>query len=96
MAEEQNKIVKPNAAKTPRKTPGPLYWVGFVMLLLGVNFATITTVQYFKQKPPRPLVFDLTLRTGDGGFIAYGVLLAVVGAILVVRGARRRRDNSQP
>ena len=91
MAEEQNKIVKPNAANTPRKTPGPLYWVGFTVMLLGINFATIKTVQHLKQVPRVPLGFDLTLRRGDGGFIAYGVLLAVVGATMVWRGARRRR-----
>ena len=96
MAEEPNKPVTPNAANTPRWKPGPLWWVGFTVMLLGINFATIKTVQHFKQEPPQPLLFDLTLRRGDGGFIAYGVLLAVVGGIMVLRGARRRRDNSQP
>ena len=91
MAEEQNKSVKPNAANTPRKKPGPFWYVGFTMMLLGINFATIKTVQHFKQEPREPLGFDLTLRWGDGGFIAYGVLLAVVGATMVWRGARRRR-----
>ncbi len=87
MTEEQNKTVKPNAANTPRKKPGPLCYVGFTMMLLGINFATIKTVQHFKQEPRVPLGFDLTLRRGDGGFIAYGVLLAVVGATMVWRGA---------
>ena len=95
MAEEQNKSIKPNGANTPRKRPGPLYWVGFVMMLLGINFATINTVQHFQQAPRAPLGFDLTLRRGYGGFIAYGVLLAVVGASMVLRGARRR-SNSPP
>jgi hypothetical protein len=96
MAEEQNETFKPNAANMPRWKPGPLNYVGFLMMLLGVNFATIKTVQHFKQEPREPLGLDLTLRSGDGGFIAYGVLLAVSGAIMVLRGARRRRDNSQP
>ena len=70
MAEEQNKTVKPNVANTPRKKPGPLWWVGFVIMLLGTNFATIKTVQHFKQEPRQPLGFDLTLKRGDGGCIA--------------------------
>lgn len=94
MTEEQKKNVKPNAANTPRKKPGPLWWVGFTMMLLGINFATIKTVQHFKQEPREPLGFDLTLKRGDGGFIAYGVLLAVLGANMVWRDAGRRRDNS--
>ncbi len=95
MAEEQTKTDKPNAANTPRKKPGPLWYVGFVVMLLGINLATIKTVQHFKQEPREPLGFDLTLMRKDSGFIAYGVLLAMVGAIMVLRGARRR-DNSQP
>ena len=91
MTEEHNKTVKPNAANTPRKKPGPLWWVGFAMMIFGINIATIKTVQHFKQEPREPLGFDLTLRWGDGGFIAYGVLLAVLGAIMVWRGAGRRR-----
>ena len=91
MAEEQNKTAKPNAANTPSKKPGPLWYVGFTMMLLGINFATIKTVQHFKQEPRVSLGFDLTLSRGDGGFIAYGVLLAVLGAIIVWRCAPRRR-----
>jgi len=96
MAEEQNKTIKPNAANTPRKKLGPLGYVGFPMMMFGFIFATMKTVQHFKQEPRRPLGFDLTLRSGDGGFIAYGVLLAVLGAVMVWRDAGRRRDNSQP
>ena len=96
MAEEQNKTVKPSAANTPRKKPGPLWYVGFTVMLLGINFATIKTVQHFKQEPREPLGFDLTLRWGDGGFIAYGLLLAVLGAIMMWRDVARRRNTSQP
>jgi hypothetical protein len=96
MTEEENKTVKPNAAITPRKNPGPLWYVGFPMMMFGFIFATMKTVQHFKQEPPEPLLFDLTLRRGDGGFITYGVLLAVLGAVMVWRDTRRRRANSQP
>jgi hypothetical protein len=96
MAEEQNKTVNPNPANSPPGKRGSLWWVGFTVMLLGINFATIKTVQHFKQEPREPLGFDLTLRWGDGGFIAYGVLLAVLGVIMMWRGAARRRDNSQP
>jgi hypothetical protein len=96
MAEEQNKTVKPNAANTPRKKHGPLWYVGFPMMMFGFVFATMKTVQHFKQEPREPLGFDLTLRWGDGGFIAYGVLLAVLGATMMWRDAGRRRDNSLP
>ena len=63
-------------------------------MILGINFATIKTVQHFKQEPMEPLGFDLTLRQGDGGFIAHGVLLAVVGATMIWRDGARGRNNS--
>jgi hypothetical protein len=94
MTEEQNKTGKPNAATTPRKKPGPLWYLGFPMMILGINVATIKTVQHFKQEPREPFGFDLTLRWGDGGFIAYGVLLAVLGVIMMWRDVARRRDNA--
>ena len=96
MTEEQNKTAKPNAQLTPRKKPGPFCYVGFPMMMFGFIFATMKTVQHFKQEPRVPLGFDLTLRSGDGGFIAYGVLLAVVGAIMVWRDIGRSRDNFPP
>ena len=90
MTEELVKTVKPNATNTPRKKLGPLGWVGFTMMIFGINIATMKTVQHFKQEPREPLGFDLTLRWGDGGFIAYGVLLVVLGSIIMWRDARRR------
>jgi hypothetical protein len=96
MNEEVNKIAKPNAANTLPHKRGPLSYVGFTMMILGINVATIKTVQHFKQEPREPLGFDLTLRWGDGGFIAYGVLLTVLGVIMMWRDAGRKRVNSQP
>gem|GEM_PF-5841133 len=96
MNEEQNKTVKPNAANPPHKKRGALSYVGFTMMIFGINLATIKTVQHFKQEPREPLGFDLTLRWGDGGFIAYGVLLVVLGAIMMWRDAGSRRNKSQP
>jgi uncharacterized membrane protein len=95
MAEEQNNNVKPNSARTLRKKPGPLGYAGYIMMIFGITLATMKTVQHFKQEPREPLGFDLTLRWGDGGFIAYGVLLAVLGFIMMWRDTGRRRDNSQ-
>ena len=96
MTEEQNKTAKPSAANTPRKKRGPLSYVGFSMWIFGITFATVKTVQHFKQEPREPFGFDLTLRWGDGGFIAYGVLLAVLGVITMWRDVARRKTNLQP
>ena len=48
------------------------------------------TMNHLKQQPPEPLGFDLTLKYGDGGFIAYGVAAAVLGFILMWIDYRRR------
>ena len=63
------------------------------MLLMnfGVIFTTMKTMNHLKQQPPEPLGFDLTLRYGDGGFIAYGVAAAVLGFILIWMEPRHRK-----
>ena len=43
LTEEQNKTAKPNAANTPPHKRGPLSYVGFTMMILGINVATIKT-----------------------------------------------------
>ncbi len=57
---------------------------------LGIVFTTMTTVSHLKQQPREPLGFDLALRYGDGGFIAYGVAAAVLGFVLMWIDYRRR------
>ena len=93
MAKEQHKDIQPNAANTPRTRPSLLWYVGFTLMIFGINLATIKTVQHFKQEPREPLGFDLTLRWGDGGFVAYGVLFVVLGVFIMWRDVARRRDN---
>lgn len=57
---------------------------------LGIVVATMKTVQHLKQQPLEPLGFDLSLRYGDGGFIAYGVAAALLGLSLMWMDYRRR------
>ncbi len=65
---------------------------GILLLNLGITFTTITTMNHLKQQPPEPLGFDLPLRDGDGGFIAYGVATAVLGFILIWMEPRHRKN----
>ena len=57
----------------------------------GMTFTTMTTMNYLKQQPPEPHGFDLTLRHGDGGFMAYGVTAAVLGFNLIWMEPRHRK-----
>lgn len=63
------------------------------LLNLGVVFTTMKTMNHLKQQPPEPLGFDLTLRYGDGGFIAYGVTAAVLGFLLICIEPRHRKGK---
>jgi hypothetical protein len=58
---------------------GPLFWAGFSLWIFGVTFTTMKTFNHLEQQPREPLGFDLTLRYGDGGFIAYGIAAAILG-----------------
>jgi hypothetical protein len=80
----------------PRRTRlGFLGVVGLVFLNFGFAFATMKTVQHLKQQPPEPLLFDLTLRRGDGGFIACGVATAVLGLVLIGMEYRRWKGKQR-
>jgi hypothetical protein len=62
-----------------------------LLMNLGIVFTTMKTMNHLKQQPPEPLGLDLTLRYGDGGFIAYGVAVAVLGFILIWIDCRRTK-----
>ena len=93
MSETENKSNGLNTAGPQRKKFGLLHIVGLLLMNLGVVFTTMKTVNHLKQQPPEPLGFDLTLRYGDGGFIAYGVAAAVLGLILMWIAFRRSKDK---
>ena len=69
----------------------PLYWAGFALMIFGVTFTTMNVMNHLKQQPRQPLLFDLTLRRGDGGFIFYGALAAILGFTLILASARLRK-----
>ena len=93
MSESEIKSSDPNTAGPQRKKFGLLHIVGLLLMNLGVVFTTMKTVNHLKQQPPEPLGFDLTLRYGDGGFIAYGVATAVLGFILMWIAFRRSKGK---
>jgi hypothetical protein len=83
MSQSEDKSNAPITPRPQRKSLGFLGAVGLVLMNFGTVSATMKTVQHLKQQPPEPLGFDLTLRYGDGGFIAYGVAAAVLGFVLI-------------
>ena len=93
MSESEIKSSDSNTAGPQRKKFGLLHIVGLLLMNLGVVFTTMKTVNHLKQQPPEPLGFDLTLRYGDGGFIAYGVATAVLGFILMWIAFRRSKGK---
>jgi hypothetical protein len=92
MSDSEDKS-KGQTAAPQRKKLGFLGIVGLVFLNFGFVFATMKTVQHLKQQPPEPLLFDLTLRRGDGGFIVYGVAAAVLGSVLIGMEYRRSKGK---
>ncbi len=64
---------------------GLLGWAGRTLMIFGVTFTTMKIFNHLEQQPREPLGFDLTLRYGDGGFIAYGIAAAILGFVLVCR-----------
>ena len=91
MPESENKSSDYNTAGPQRKRFRLRLWLGMLLFFFGVIFTTVTTMNHLKQQPPEPLGFDLTLRWGDGGFIAYGVAAAVLGFVLIWMEPRHRK-----
>ena len=92
MSESENKSNDHNSAVPPSRQKYRLQLlIGWFLWLFGVVFTTNVTMNHLKQQPRVPLGFDLTLRSGYGGFIAYGVATAVLGFILGWMASRRRK-----
>jgi hypothetical protein len=53
-------------------------------MIFGVTFTTMKIFNHLEQHRENRW-FDLTLRYGDGGFIAYGIAAAILGFVLVCR-----------
>jgi hypothetical protein len=75
---------------------GPLFWAGMFLWIFGVTFAAVKTFNHFEQQPREPLGLDLTLRYGDGGFIAYGVAAAILGFVLILINSRKNAGRIRP
>ena len=91
MPESENKSRDHNTAGPQPKKFRLRLWIGMLLMNFGVIFTTMKTMNHLKQQPPEPLGFDLTLRYGDGGFMAYGVAAAVLGFILIWMEPRHRK-----
>ena len=79
--------------KAPRR-PGVLWFAAYGLMIFGIVFTTMKVVGHLKREPREPLLFDLTLRRGDGGFIVYGIALTLLGIALLVLDAKRRRRTA--
>lgn len=95
MTESGNTPNTRNAVGTRRRQFGPLYFIGLPLMILGIVIASMNTMNHLKQQPPEPLIFDMTLARGFGGFIVYGVAGFVVGFVLMLVGVRRGKDAEQ-
>lgn len=94
MSESEDKSNDHNSAVPPSRQKFRLrLWLGMLLMNFGVVFTTMKTMNHLKQQPSEPLGFDLTLRYGDGGFIAYGVTAAVLGFILICIEPRHRKGK---
>lgn len=91
MNEPGNVTGAPNSAGPGRKHFGIRFYIGLPLMILGIVTSTMFTINHLKQQPPEPLGFDLTLQWGYGGFIAYGVAAALLGFLLMLSDARRRK-----
>ena len=93
MPESENKSSDHNAARPQRKKFRLRLLIGMLLMNFGVVFTTMMTMNHLKLQPPQPLGFDLTLRWGYGGYIAYGVTAAVLGFILICIEPRDRKEK---
>ena len=94
MSETEDKSNDHNSAVPPSRQRFRLrLWIGMFLLNLGTVFTTMKTMNHLKQQPPQPLGFDLTLRHDDGGFIVYGVAVAVLGFILICIEPRHKNGK---
>ena len=92
MSESDDKSNDLNSAVPPSRQKFRLrLCIGMLLMNLGIVFTSMKTMNHLKQQPPEPLGFDLTLKYGGGGFIAYGVATAVLGFILIWIDCRHRK-----
>jgi hypothetical protein len=91
MSDPANKTSALTPTRPASKKYGPLYFVGLPLMIVGIVYATMSTMNHLKQQPPEPLVVDFTLKRGYGGFIAYGVAAGVSGFALMLVGARSKK-----
>ena len=89
MAEPAKKTDALDYASPVGKQLGIRYYIGLPIMIFGFVTVVMFTVKHLKEQPREPLGFDLTLRWGYGGFIAYGVAAAIVGFI-VMASARKK------
>ena len=91
---------EPNTAESAldlrfsRKRIMTLYLIGLLLFYFGVIFTTMTVMNHLKASPRQPLSIDLTLRTGYGGFMFYGTILALLGFAVIVKSTRLRKAAS--
>ena len=93
MPESENKSNNQSTVPPQRQKFRYRLCLGMLLMNLGIVFTTMKTMNHLKQQPQEPLGFDLTLRYGDGGFIAYGVAVAVLGFVLIGMDYRRRKGK---
>jgi hypothetical protein len=91
MTEPGNMTGFPTPTPQRGKKYRPLVFIGYPLMILGIVTATMNTMNHLKQQPPEPLILDLTLARGYGGFIAYGVAAALLGFTLGMIGTRSRK-----
>jgi hypothetical protein len=58
-----------------------------VLALFGIGLTLFGALNQVLRKPP--VVIDLTLRTGNGGFVVLGALMAITGGICSYTSASR-------
>jgi hypothetical protein len=63
----------------------------FVLIGLGLSIGVLGIVNQLVRKPP--LLVDLTLQTGNGGFVVVGLALAIAGFAVRRRSRRVHRPS---